>query len=135
MPVELKDADDRIIVKDSEVVQDGDPDTTYTLQPLFVETHREITRVHTEHVLNKRTHQREPRINWEAVADDLIDHVLVDWVGIVHKGQPLPCERVYKLKLDAARRDALLEKAGYNEVLKSPQERRAESFREPEAIS
>jgi hypothetical protein len=133
--LELRVADDRITVTDAELVQDGDKDTTYTLRPLLIDTYRDIVKQHTEYVINKRTHQRDPKTNWEATADALIDYVLLDWSGIHHHGEPVPCDRAWKLRLDAARRDALLEKAGYNEVARPAAEVKQESFREPGSVS
>jgi hypothetical protein len=132
MALELRDKDDLFDVKDSEIVPDGgDPETTYTLRPLLIEAHREIIKRNTEYVVNKRTHQREPKVNWDGVADDLFDHIIAGWSGIVHKGVPLPCDRANKMRLDAVRKDQLLERAGYNEVTRPRDEVRAESFREP----
>jgi len=132
MAVQLLDSDDRIAVKDSELtgVTDGDPETTYLIRPIAVDDHRRIVKAHTTDVVNRRTHQKEPQVDWAAVNDDILDFVLVDWTGIHLKGQPVACSREYKLKLDGVRRQALADVAGMNQIARAP-EVRAESFREP----
>jgi hypothetical protein len=128
--LELKSADEITPVTDAELVADGDKDTTYSLRHITTDKHREIVKANTDKVPNRRTHQRDDVVNWEAVQDDLVDYAIADWSGVVAKGQPVPCERVYKLLLDGPRKTAILERAGMNEVAAAP-ERRAESFRAP----
>lgn len=132
MPVKLQDPDELITVKDSQLpgVTDGDPDTSYTLRPISVEDHRRLQKEYTKDVINRRTHQREPQIDFEALNDAVLDFVLRDWVGILDKGQPAPCTLAHKLRLDGVRRVALSAVAGMNQVERAP-EVRAQSFREP----
>lgn len=132
MALELLTEDDRITVKDTDLesVSDPDKDAYYVLRPLTPEKSRALRKSHTTYVINKRTHAKEPQVDDDAFADDLIDYVLVDWGGMVSKGQPLPCDRAYKLRLDFVRKAALLGIAGGNRTERE-QERHAESFRQP----
>jgi len=132
MALELLDENDRIEVKDSELedVNDPDQDAAYTLRPISTTKQREITKRHTDHVLNRHTGRKEPKVDGDKVADDLLDFALVSWSGIVHKGKSLPCEREYKLQLDAVRKSGLLIIAGLNRTEREAQAK-AESFRSP----
>jgi len=133
MALELKSEGDLSVVSDADLVADGDKETTYTLQHLTTEKHREFVRKHTSKVPNKRSHQMEERTDWEKVSDDLLDYVITAWSGIVAKGSALECVRVNKLLLDGPRKTAILDRAGMNEIAAAP-ERRAESFRKIEAV-
>lgn len=132
MAVQLIDPDDRIPVKDSELpgVANGDPGTTYTLRPISVNDHRRLSKENTKTAINRQTHMGEAVIDYEALNDDILDFVLLDWSGILLKGQPAPCIREHKLRLDGARRAALSGVAGMNQIQRAP-EVRAESFRQP----
>lgn len=129
MPVHLFDADERVTVADSDLVPDGDPETTYTIRLMGIEDHRAIVKARTVDVVNRHTHQKEPKTDWAAVADDVIDFVLVEWAGLLWRGQPVPCIREQKLRLDAVRRGALNDRAGMNQIARAP-EVRVESFPE-----
>ncbi len=135
MALELLTADDRITVLDTDLDEVTDPDTeaSYVLRPLSPEESRKIRKRHTTFVVNKTTHTKDPKVDDDAFADDLIDYVLVDWTGFVAQGQPLPCERVYKLRLDFVRKAALLRLAGGNRTARDP-EQHAESFRQPAPV-
>jgi len=128
----MKDGD-LIVVKDSELVAGGDPDTSYSLRPLTREIRKEILAKNTSRVPNRRTHQMDEQIDGEGVGWDLLDYSLVSWDGILWDGQPAPCERDYKLKLDPTRSVALLEKAGLSQVI-AAEVARPETFRAPAAI-
>lgn len=132
MPLQLIDPAEPIVVKDSELpgVTGGDPDTTYTLRPIAVEDHREISKKNTKPVIEPLSRRTIDQTDYEAVADDTLDFVLTDWSGILIKGQPAACTRENKLKLDGNRRVALTGLAGMNQIARSP-EVRAESFRQP----
>lgn len=130
MALELKTADDITTITDAELVPEGDKETSYDLRHLTTEKHREIVKANTSKVPNKRTHQRDDVVDWEAVSDDLLDYAIAGWSGIVSKGEPLPCVKANKLLLDGPRKSAILERAGMNEIAAAP-ERRAESFRDP----
>ena len=131
MALELLSEDDRIVVKDADLedVSDPDKDATYTLRPLTTERQRELTKRHTTYTINKQKQTKEPKVDVAALADDLIDHVLIEWTGINAKGQPLPCERQYKLKLDLVRKNALVGWAGLNRSEREQQ--KTDSFRAP----
>lgn len=132
MALNLLDEAARITVVDSELadVYGGDPDTTYTVRQIAPEKHKELREKHATMVLNKKTHQREEKVDTDALVEDLFDYALVDWTGILHRGQPVPCERQYKLLLDFQRKAALVAIAGMNRV----EEVRAESFRYPPQV-
>jgi hypothetical protein len=91
--------------------------------------HREIQRANTKKVAN-RARGMEDYTDWPKVVDDLVDYVIVAWAGVVDKGEPAPCDREHKLRLDAPTKDALLERAGLNEIVAAG-EQRAASFRQP----
>ncbi len=130
MPVQLLDPDKQITVKDSELedVSDGDPETTYTVRQIPPEVNRDITKRSTSHPPNRRTGSRETVVDHFAVFDDLLDYALIAWSGILDRGEPAPCERAYKMRLDVARKAALLSRAGVNEVVAL---QKAHSFRGP----
>ena len=134
--LQLIDHEDRLTVLDSELpgIVNGDSETTYTLRPISVEDHRRLRTQNTTSVPNPRTQAKESVVQLEALNDDLLDFVLQDWSGILLKGQPAPCTRELKLKLDGARRVALCDLAGMNRIARAP-EVRAESFREPAGVS
>jgi hypothetical protein len=130
MAVELKTDEDVSTITDADLMGPvGDKDTTYQVQHITPKKHAEIVRQHTKRAPNKRTHQMDEIIDWEAVGEALLDYVVKGWSGITYKGEPLPCTLEFKLRLDAPRRSRLLDVAGMNEVAAAP-ERRAESFRE-----
>ncbi len=129
MALALIDTSEQIEVTDAELgVPDGDPETVYILNPLDVTKYRALIKDHTSYVINKRTHQREEKVDGVALADAVFDYILAGWRGVQLKGQPVPCEWAYKVLLDPARRSALLDQAGMNRVERSPEDR-AESFR------
>jgi len=132
MPVQLLDSDERREVSDAALigVTDGDPETVYVIRSIGIDEHRAIAKRHTTEILDRRSHQKVPETNYHAVVDDVLDFVLVDWRGILFRGQPVPCERAYKLKLDYVRKQALSDLAGMNQIQRAP-EVRAESFRQP----
>jgi hypothetical protein len=133
MPVALFDDDDRITVTDKDLpdVEDGDPDTTYTVRPLDTDTHTALVKACTsDKGFDRASHQRVKELDGALLAEKLLDHVLVGWSGIVRKGVPVPCEPEHKKRLDNRRKAAILGVAGVNQVKKSATEVRAESFRE-----
>jgi hypothetical protein len=129
----LHTADETTEVADTDLVAEGSKETAFTIRFLTIEKHRELVKQFTKPIANKRTHVMEHVTDWEAVADAQFEYVLVDWRGVTLKGAPIPCTTDFKKLVDATRRSALLVKAGLNEVQAAP-ERRAESFREVEAV-
>ena len=131
----LLNPDDRIEVHDTDLgLPDGDPDTVYILRPLTTEAHRDIVKQFTTYVLNKGTHQREPKRDDDAIVDAMYDYVLVDWRGIVDSAhQPVPCTPAAKRGLGTVIRAALLERAGLNQI-ESVEVAEASSFRGPREV-
>lgn len=113
-----------------------DKDARYTLRVFTQEKYRELETANTTKVINKRTHQSEPKLDDRGFSDDLVDWAIADWSGIVDgTGAPLPCTREYKLRLDGFVRAAIIRRAGANEVAQTGEERKAESFRQPGSVS
>ena len=131
----LLSADDRIEVRDSDLgLPDGDPDTVYILRPLTTEVHRDLVRAHTTYVLNKITHQKEPKRDDDAIVDAMYDYVLVDWRGVIGSDhQPVACTPASKRGLGTVIRAALLERAGLNQI-ESVEAADAASFRGAPAL-
>lgn len=125
MAVRLLNDDDTIVVRDTDIVgEDGDKQTTYTVRKLTPEKQRDIRRKHTR----AAKFNRQESINWDAVADDQLDYLLVSWTGIEDRGKAVPCEREYKLRLDSVRKAALLDKAGLSDVV-AAEDAKEQSFR------
>src|SRR5436190_21251865 len=124
MALELKDEKDTWTVTDADVIKGGDTDTAYTVRRLTLDKHREITKRHTKPATYKKGERRDE----DAIQDDLFDYVLVGWKGVVVKGAPVPCDWEHKKLVDVARRIALLDIAGLNEIA-AAEDARDESFR------
>lgn len=130
MALKLMNDDESIVVTDAELVDGGDPDSSYTLRGLTREVRRDIVAKHTTVRLNPRTHRNEQVQDDEAIAWALLDYALVAWSGILWLGEPAPCELVYKMKLDEIRLRELLKRAGLNQIVAAEAARGA-SFRGP----
>lgn len=130
MAVVLQNPSETWTVKDSEIIADGDKDTTYTLRALTKVKYREVIRRHTRKVPNRATRAMEDQTDHEAVSDELLDYALVDWTGVVAGGVTAPCTTENKNILDPRRQSAILDAAGLNQIQEAPA-RKAESFREP----
>lgn len=131
MALLVRSEDERIEVCDADLdgVEDGDPETHYTVRVLTQRVIDEIRARHTKHVVNKVTHRREPVTDDRAMAEDLLDYLLVEWQGIVFKATraPVPCTKEYKTQaLAGARVEALFKLAGVNETERAAD--RAASF-------
>jgi hypothetical protein len=113
--------------KDLPGIADGDAEVFYTIRSLDQKTHRKLVKQNTKQVFERGV-GRVDRIDHPAAADDIIDYVLVGWRGILLGGSAAPCTRENKLCLDFARRSALNDLAGMNEIARG-QEARVESFR------
>jgi hypothetical protein len=117
MALKLAQDGDRITILDSDLMKDGDPETTYILQPLSRDIYKKVVRQCTsKDKLNRRTRQMEEETDWAAVSESLIDYALVEWSGILFDGKPAPCTREMKLRLDVTRAQALLDRAGMSEI-------------------
>lgn len=130
MPIQLMSDEDRITVTDADLMGgNGDTDTSYTLRPLTHDVYKRVGKQHTRTAPNRQTRQMESRIDDQvAVMEDLIDYALVGWTGVLWNGEPAPCEREIKLRLDGVRRTALLERAGMNQIVAAEADRQS-SFR------
>jgi hypothetical protein len=128
MALELKDESDTWEIADADLVPNGDKDTVYTVRRLTLDKHREITKKHTK----PASFRKEERPNIPKIQDALFDYVLVEWKGVVVKGDPVPCVWEHKRLVDMARRIALLDEAGLNDIAKE-EDARVESFR-PTAV-
>lgn len=132
MSIVLQDQSKTWEVKDSDLIDGGDKDTSYTLRFITKEKYREVIRRHTRRVANKQRGMEE-RTEWEAVSDDLLDYALVAWKGVKAGAADAPCTADYKNMLDTRRQSAILEAAGWNQIEEAPAQRAA-SFREPESV-
>lgn len=131
MAIKLLDTDERIRVKDSELsVDDGDDETVYILRPIDTDTYRELEASKTERVLNKRTHQKEEKVDRVALLDACFDYALVGWEGVLFRGEPAPCTWEFKSKVDMRRRIQIVDRAGINEIV-GKADAQADSFRGP----
>lgn len=130
MALELLDDATRIDVKDSELddIKDGDPDTVYVVRQISPDVRKEIVKRHTSTPINRQTGQRDRVVDNDAYFDDLLDYALVDWRGILLNGEPVPCVRGHKMRLDMPRKLALLGVAGLNRTAPADRDR---SFRSP----
>jgi hypothetical protein len=129
MPRELFDPETPFEVVESELpgVDDPDPEVVYTVRSIDDRTYNGILDKHTPPArFNKQTHQKEEQpADMQAVYDDCVDYLLMDWRGVVSKGAPVACERANKLRLDNVVRTALFKVARLNRKA----EQRADSFR------
>lgn len=118
----LHNDDTTFTVKETDIpdVQQADPDVTYEVRALTTAKFRELQRKNTRPVPNKATRQMVDEVNGEKLADDLIDHVIAGWAGIVDKGQPAPCTRENKLRLDGQVKQGLIGVAGLNRIEEAP---------------
>lgn len=128
MPIQLMSEDDRITVTDAELVAGGDAETTYELRPLTRDVYKRVAKAHTKSAPNRAIRQMEDKVDMVAVHEDLLDHALVAWSGILWNGAPAPCDRSFKLKLDGLRVSSLLERAGMSQIV-AAEAGRQDSFR------
>lgn len=129
MAREVLSDDDLIWVNETELagVTDADPEIAYQIRKLTPTKHREIVKRHTKPVFERGVGRVEKTDGYAAM-DDIIDHVLADWRGILLHGEKCPVTRDWKLTgLDLDRKKAIVDRAGMNEIAREP-ERRAESF-------
>lgn len=130
MAIEVLSGDELVEVCETELAGIDTPDREvfYTIRKLDPDVHRAIVKRHTRNEFVRGV-GRVKETDLDAVNDDLLDHVLTGWRGVLMRGAPAPCERPLKLRgLDWSRKRGILDKAGANEIAREP-ERRAESFR------
>jgi hypothetical protein len=143
VPIQLLDDADEIQVKDSDLgVQDGDPETVYTLRVLSPQKYRSLTKMHTK---KRPTGGRgmEEYLDTIAWSDAMWDWVLKAWNpgAVLWQGKPVAADDMVtfsdssqgtaKYQLDGPRKEALLNFAGLNQVTEKPEDRER-SFRSPE---
>lgn len=129
MPLQLQTEDDQIVVKDTELVEQGDPETTYTVRFVTRETYQRVSTKHSARFGGRRGLKLQEQIEFAvAVNEELIDYALVSWTGVLINGQPAPCDTVHKKMLDGERAQGLLAKAGVNQIA-AGEAARAASFR------
>lgn len=140
MALELKTDGDVTTVTDADLVPDGDKDTSYEIRHITTDKHSDLVKQHTSKIPNRRTHQRDNVVDWEAVQEALVDYAIAGWQGVKNRGLAIGADDLMtgpdgtakkaKFLLDGPRKTAILEVAGMNEIVSAP-ERREESFRAP----
>jgi len=122
----LRDTE-QITVKDSDLLDGGDPETVYTLRKLTPSVQRKIVREFTK----QGNYKRAESVDWNAVRDAQVDYIILSWTGIndPRTGKPADCTRENKIDgLDEVRKSALVDKAGLADV-QAVETARGESFR------
>lgn len=141
MALAILDEQNTITVLDSELVPDGDPETSYVVKvvpaPIFQRLQKEAAKGRPGMRLTNDDvdgHAKLVRL--------VIDYMLVSWTGVIDKntGEPVPMDRVVNTSvgplqakyyvLDSNRYGALLDRASKNEVISA--KRREETFRPTE---
>lgn len=79
-------------VSEKDLIADGDPEVSYHIRPVSVETHRGLVKRFTSKVPNRRTHRPDEIVDFEAVSDAVYDYCLIGWKGIESGGKPVPCD-------------------------------------------
>lgn len=132
MALTLLSGGKQITVRDDELegVQNGDPETTYTVRQIDQSRMREIRRRHTKPIFTRQG--REDKVDTDAVMDDILDETLIAWTGVLDGGEPAQVTRENKLLLDFGRKVALIGLAGSNEVQRQAEKER--SFRRPQGM-
>ncbi len=119
------DDDATFDVKETELGLDqADAGATYTLRPLTRDVVKRFVKAHTSRVRN------EERMNNAAFNEDCLDYCIVAWRGIrdIRTKEDAPCTREWKLRLDGFVSQALMQRAGVNQ-LQADEADRLESFR------
>lgn len=127
---------DDLLARYDEQIVDVDPDVTYSLRALRSSDVQRLRQPYITMRYDPKTHRQvENELQpdqAEALALDLIDHVLVAWTGVLDGADPAPCSRDYKAMLDPRRRAALVRIATTNTITRA--EDRATSFRPPAGV-
>jgi len=127
MPLNLLDADARIDVTDSDLVNviDPDPSVVYVVRQILPSMRLQLQRRKP----NPQTRQMEP--DEDATLDAMVDYAVVEWRGILLRGEPAPCVKDTKALLDRGRKIAIIAIACSN---RQRSDSREESFREPASV-
>lgn len=97
MALALSKTTDRIVLKDADLVADGDPDVTYTVRPLTAQAAAQI--------------RAQVGRNQNEAVYALLDHCLLEWTGVELDGQPAPCTREHKIMLPLTVASEIVERA------------------------
>lgn len=137
MALRLTRTDERMDVRDDDLTRyddqivEVDPDVTYTIRSLRPSDVQRLRQPYITYAFDPKTRKRvENEIapdQAEALALDLIDHVVVGWTGVLDGDAEAACTRENKSLLDPRRRSALVRVATVNQVQRA--EDRAASFR------
>lgn len=108
---------------------DGDADAKYLIRPIPVDRYRAFEKQCTRMVINRDARRREPEVDRVAMSDLVLNHVLLDWEGILDGKHPVPCsDLAVKKKLPGVVIAAITEHATQGGAGRTAEER-AESFR------
>lgn len=135
MPIALLDDDVTFPVTDAELgLENGDETTVYTVRQVTPQVIKRLRKAHTKRKPTGGQGMADV-LDVDAYAEALFDYILPSWEGVVFKGQPIAAEDYVtvggvsvkaKTQLDSARKAALLERAGANQVVAAG---RDDSFR------
>lgn len=113
----LADEDDTFTVTDAELgLVMGSPDVSYELRPITRERVEAIKDKHRPKLWNKQARAYERELNQSAYEAELLDTVLVGWVGVKRRGQPAECNHDNRQRLDQIRQQLIVTKATMNRV-------------------
>jgi hypothetical protein len=132
MALELFKTGSTFTVRDADLVPGGDPDTVYTLQYFTADDADRLRKQATKQVYNASIQRMEDSFDSLAYALSILDHVLVEWTGVVRDGVPLECILANKRVLPGNRRERMLVLAQENVQVKAAAQ--AASFRALEAV-
>lgn len=135
MPIALLDDDVTFTVTDAELdVDHGDEGTIYTVRQVTPQVIKRLRKAHTKRKPTGGQGMADV-LDVDSYAEALFDYILPSWEGVLFKGQPVAAEDYLtiggvsvkaKTQLDSARKAALLERAGANQVVAAG---RDDSFR------
>lgn len=115
----LADSEDTFTVTDADLgLIGGSPTVTYTVRPIpndEIDEFRKKRRGKKEWNRTARAYEY-PEFDQKGFDADMLDRAVVGWAGVMFRGEPAPCTREFKLKLDAIRQQLLVTKATMNRV-------------------
>jgi hypothetical protein len=115
------------VVRDADLVPNGDPETTYTVQYFTADDADRLRKQATTKRYNASTQRMDEEFDGLAYALSILDHVIVGWTGIVRDGVPLDCILANKRVLPGNRREKLLMLSQENVQVRAAEQ--AASFR------